>query len=82
MKADKAKDLVVEKLTTVAPEIEGEEIEPDTSFRDQFELDSMDFLNFITALHDATGLDFPEEDYDQLWTLNGAADYIVAHTGD
>lgn len=79
MNRDDARALVEEKLVQIAPEIEGEEIEPATNFRDQFELDSMDFLNFITALHEATGLDFPQEDYDKLWTVDGCVEYIRAH---
>ena len=39
--------LVRRTLFEVAPDLEGEEIEPDTPFRDQFEIDSMDFLNFF-----------------------------------
>ena len=81
MTRDEIKALVTDKLISVAPDIEGEEIAPDENFRDQFEIDSMDFLNFITALSEATGLDFPEADYGRLWTLNGCIDYIAEKTG-
>jgi acyl carrier protein len=46
------------------------------AFRDQFEIDSMDFLNFIIALHEATGVDIPEVDYPLLETLGGCVAYI------
>jgi acyl carrier protein len=36
----------------------------------------MDFLNFVTALHERTKIDIPEADYPKLFTLNGAADYL------
>ncbi|MEQ9145901.1 MAG: acyl carrier protein [Parvibaculaceae bacterium] len=68
--------LVTEKLFTVAPEFEGETIEPETPFRDQFEIDSMDFLNFIIAVHEATGINIPEADYPQMETLKSAIAYL------
>ena len=69
-------DLVQRTLFAIAPEFEGEPIEQDTAFRDQFEIDSMDFLNFIIALHKATGINIPEADYPLLETLNGCIAYI------
>ena len=69
-------DLVQRSLFAIAPEFEGEQIEPDTPFRDQFEIDSMDFLNFVIALHEATGIDIPEADYPKLETLGGCITYI------
>ncbi|MFN3231356.1 MAG: acyl carrier protein [Alphaproteobacteria bacterium] len=80
MTRDDIRALVESKLKDVAPEIGGEPIAPDESFRDQFELDSMDFLNFITALHEATGLEFPEADYPRLMTVGGCVDYIAGHS--
>ena len=42
------------------------------------DLDSMDFLNLVTALHEETGIDVPERDYPQLSTLAGFVSYVVA----
>ena len=61
---------------TFPPEFEGEEIEPGSAFRDQFEIDSMDFLNFVIAMHEATGVDIPEADYPDLETLEGCVVYF------
>lgn len=69
-------ELVKRKLYQVAPEIEGEDIAPDEPFTDQFEIDSMDLLNFVIALHKATGLDIPEADTPRLSTLEGAVAYL------
>ncbi len=69
-------DLVQRTLFSIAPEFEGEVIEAEVAFRDQFEIDSMDFLNFIIALHEATGVDIPEVDYPLLETLGGCVAYI------
>jgi acyl carrier protein len=56
-------DLVRSALISVAPEVESQTLDPDANFRDQMDLDSMDFLNFVVALHEANGVDVAEKDY-------------------
>ena len=48
-------DRVLGALKSVAPEIEDQPIDPDKFLRDQIEIDSMDFLNFVNALRTAFG---------------------------
>ena len=81
MSREEIADLVRGALTSVAPESENQPIEPEADFRDQMDLDSMDFLNFVIALHDATGADIPEKDYPQLASLNGCIEYLTARLG-
>jgi acyl carrier protein len=69
-------EVVKRCLFGVAPDLEGQPIDPDETFREQFEIDSMDFLNFIIALHKATGVDLPEKDYPKLETLAGCVRYL------
>ena len=71
---------VVEALRRVAPEVNPASIQEAVSFRDQLDLDSMDFLNFVLALHERLGIDVPEADYPHLYSLNGAVDYLDART--
>jgi acyl carrier protein len=71
--------LVRGALYAVAPELEGEPLEPARRFRDQFDFDSMDFLRYAVELHRLTGLDIPERDYPQLETLAGAAAWLAEH---
>jgi acyl carrier protein len=78
MTRDEIRDAVVQALTSVAPEIDPETSRPDMSFRQEFDLDSMDFLNFVIAVHGRLGVDVPESDYVKLATLNGAVDYLAA----
>lgn len=75
---DDATDKVLAALYEVAPEAEEEEIDPKVNLRDQLDIDSVDFLNFVIALHDATGVDIPEADYPKLSTLDGAVAYLKA----
>jgi len=78
MTDDQLKDLVTQALFDIAPDLEGEAIDPAESFRDQFEIDSMDLLNFVIKLHEKTGVDIPEKDYPQLATLSGCITYLKA----
>lgn len=81
MTDDKLTALVKRALCAVAPDIEGQEIDPDATFRDQFEIDSVDFLNFIIGLQKATGLEILETDYPKLSTLSSCVAYLEAHGG-
>ena len=67
---------VVKALTSVAPEIDPQTLQPDDVFRQEFDLDSMDFLNFVIGLQTGLGVDVPETDYGKLVTLNAAVDYL------
>lgn len=78
MTQDPLARLVTSALVSVAPDIEGEEIDPKERFSDQFEIDSMDFLNFIIALNKATGVDIPESDYPRLGSVAGSIAYLRA----
>jgi acyl carrier protein len=68
---------VLKALTSVAPEIDPASIGPDQGFRQEFDLDSMDFLNFVIALHATLDVEVPEADYPKLATLNGAVEYLA-----
>ncbi len=78
MNEDAITAIVHRALEKVAPELEGIEIDPAKTFRDQFDIDSMDFLNFVIAIHQDTGLDIPEADYPQLASLRGCLRYLSA----
>ena len=82
MSREEIASLVRGALTSVAPESADQPIEPEADFRDQMDLDSMDFLNFVIVLHEATGIDIPEKDYPQLASLNGCVDYLTAQIRD
>lgn len=72
-----AKTLIFDVLASIAPEADPSTLSKGENMRDAFDLDSMDFLNFIIALHDRTGLAIPEADYPRLLTLEGAIAYLT-----
>jgi acyl carrier protein len=74
------KALVVRELGNIAPEVDAATVDPDADLREELDIDSMDFLNFIIAVHKALDVDIPEADYPKLVTLNGAVAYLTAKT--
>ena len=68
--------VVQEELSNIAPEIDLSAINPTADLREALDIDSMDFLNFVTAIHHRLGVDVPELDYPKLVTLNGAVKYL------
>jgi acyl carrier protein len=73
---DEVRAVVVHELSRIAPELDPTILRPDAPLRDQIDIDSMDFLNFIIALHDRVGVDIPEADYAKLSSLNTVVDYV------
>lgn len=78
MTHEELKAVVVDALGKVAPEIAPATLQPDIAVREQLDLDSVDFLNFVLALHDRLNIDIPERDYPKLATLDGAAAYLAS----
>jgi acyl carrier protein len=66
-------------LREVAPEADLSVLQPAERLRDQLDLDSMDFLNFLIGLHRRTGAEIPESDYARLGTLEDVLAYLAAH---
>ena len=68
----------LEELSKIAPDIDPETVGDDEHIQDGLELDSMDVLNLVTALHERTGVDIPERDYPRIATVASAVDYLAA----
>ena len=78
MNTDEARELLGRLLHRIAPEADLDEAGPDEPLQEALDLDSMDFLNLVTALQAETGIDVPERDYPQVSTQRGFADYVAA----
>jgi acyl carrier protein len=74
------KAAILETLSELAPEIDIAAVDPKTELREQFDLDSMDMLNFVIGLHERLGIDIPEADYPKLSTLEGAIRYLESNS--
>ena len=71
------KAAVLSALASVAPEVEDITLDPAQDIRDQLEIDSMDFLNFMMALNGALGIEVPEQDYGDVASLDGCVRYLA-----
>ncbi len=76
MKRSEIEDTVRKALTTVAPEVDAGSIDPDKSFRDQFDFDSMDYLALMMDLDQQLGIHISEVDYPRLSSLSGCVQYL------
>jgi acyl carrier protein len=70
--------VIEEELGNIAPEADLRKLDPSADLREVLDIDSMDILNFVTAIHHRLGVDIPELDYPKLVTLDGATKYLVA----
>jgi acyl carrier protein len=68
-------------LTAVAPDLDPATIGDNDHLQDELGLDSMDFLNLISALHKRFSLPIPEADYPRLATPAKAAAYLAEMLG-
>lgn len=77
------RDRVLLVLGNIAPEADLSKLDSRGRIRDQLDIDSMDFLNFVIGLHEDLHVDIPERDYGLLATLDGCVHYLLsamAHT--
>lgn len=82
MNESEIRSAVLGELTKIAPEVEPGELEAGTPLRNQVDLDSMDWLNFIIALHTRLKVEIPETDYTKLVTLNDVIGYLKGKLRD
>lgn len=74
------RQMILTLLGNIAPEIDPAQIEPDVSFRDQLDIDSIDFQNLMIGINKRTNIEVPERDYPRLVTVNGAVAYLRARS--
>jgi len=69
---------VMAELTSIAPEVNPAALARARLLREQVDLDSMDWLNFLIGLHRRFQVDIPEADYGRLRTLDDLLGYLGA----
>lgn len=72
---------VLHALTDIAPEVDPSEVRTDLGLRDQLDIDSMDSLNFLIAVHEQLQVDIPEADWARLQTIDELVEYIGVRIG-
>jgi acyl carrier protein len=78
MREQPSRQVILQVLAQVAPEADIDHLDPAQSFRDQFGIDSIDFLNFVIGLEERIGTRIAERDYPRLSSLDGCLAYLEA----
>lgn len=77
MTSEEIRTSIFQTLKAIAPELEEGEIQPDLLLREQVDLDSMDWLNFLVGLNQRLKVEIPEADYRKLTTVNTLVAYLA-----
>lgn len=77
MEAGEIRSALLALIESIAPDADLQAIRPDRPLREQIELDSMDWLNVIAALHDRFSIEIPESDLGRLATLDSMVGYLA-----
>jgi acyl carrier protein len=76
MTRDDVRNAVIRILTDIAPDEDFDALKDEEKLRDQFDLDSMDFLDIVMELRKRYNVEVPETDYEQLVTMTSCIDYL------
>ena len=76
MNAEILHQTIVFLLQQIAPDTEPATLKLEENIRETLNIDSFDFLQFVIALHERTGVKIPEEDYGKINTIQNAIEYI------
>ncbi len=82
MTREQLRDVILHLLREIAPEVELGHLSPDQRLADALQLDGLDFLSFVIAVHETLRVDVPERDYPQLATLGDCVDYVARARGE
>ena len=78
MTKEEIRSTVLRILGEIAPEADLNQLKPEVSFRDQLDIDSMDFLNFVIALDEELHVSIPESEYAKLSSLNSSVELLTS----
>lgn len=70
---------IIKELVNVAPDIDPTAVEDDKSLRDEYDLDSMDSVNLVIALHRRLGVSIPDSEFARLQSVQDIVTYLHAH---
>ncbi len=82
MSPEEIRDVVLDILSDIAPDEDLTDLKDDIAFREQLELDSMDFLDIVMELRKRYRVQIPEEDYPELNSMGSTCAYLIPHMKD
>jgi acyl carrier protein len=76
MAPEEIRNVILEILEDIAPDEDLSGLKDEVSFREQMELDSMDFLDIVMELRKRYKVQIPEEEYGQLASMDSTVNYL------
>jgi acyl carrier protein len=67
---------ILDILENIAPDEDLSDLKDEVAFREQLELDSMDFLDIVMELRKRHRVQIPEEEYGQLASMDSTVKYL------
>lgn len=77
MAPEEIRTAIIEILEDIAPDEDLTDLKDEVAFRDQLELDSMDFLDIVMELRKRYRVQVPEEDYPNLNSMESTVTYLT-----
>jgi len=82
MTQEEIRQAVLAILADIAPDEDLGKLDPDAPFRDQLDMDSMDFLDIVMELRKRYRIQIPEEDYSALASMTSTIAYLEPRMKD
>lgn len=76
------RDVIIEILEDIAPDEDLSTLKDEIAFREQLELDSMDFLDIVMELRKRHRVQIPEEEYGELASMDSTVKYLTPKMAD
>ena len=79
---EEIRTVIIDILTDIAPDEDLTDLKDEIAFREQLELDSMDFLDIVMELRKRYSVNVPEEDYPRLASMESTVEYLTPKMED
>ncbi len=81
MTSEEIRQAVYRNLRRIAPECDPSELAPEENIREALDIDSFGFLQVLIGISEEIGIEIPETDYAQVFTLAGMLNYLTRRQG-
>jgi len=82
MTGEEIRQVILDILGRIAPDEDLSGLDDAVAFREQMELDSMDFLDIVMELRKAYRIHIPEDEYEHLTTMTTTVAYLEPRLKD
>ncbi len=82
MTREQVRQAILDIISDIAPDEDLGSINDDENLREQFDLDSMDFLDIVMELRKRFNLEVPEQDYQELVSMTSCVKYLFPSLKD